>query len=89
MKRILFLFHRWLAVVMCLFFAMWFGSGIVMMTVEYPQLTEQERLAGLPVLQTDKILVSAEKALLLGQSLGQLDGPVVELKLTSIAARPA
>ncbi|HIG43821.1 MAG: PepSY domain-containing protein [bacterium] len=89
MKRLLFLVHRWLGVVMCLFFAMWFGSGIVMMYVDYPRLTEQERLAALPDLKMDKILVSAEEAMSLGQSLGQLDGPVVELKLTSIADRPA
>lgn len=45
-KRQLFLFHRWAGIVLCLFFALWFVSGIFMMYVEFPQLTQQERLAG-------------------------------------------
>jgi uncharacterized iron-regulated membrane protein len=32
-KRWLFLLHRWLGVVVCAFFAMWFVSGVVMMYV--------------------------------------------------------
>jgi len=50
MKRLLFLIHRWAGVVLCLFMAMWFVSGVVMMYVGYPKLTLQERLAALPVL---------------------------------------
>ena len=50
MKRLLFLVHRWAGVVLCLFMAMWFVSGMVMMYVGYPKLTVQERLAALPVL---------------------------------------
>ncbi|GKS74832.1 PepSY domain-containing protein [Acidovorax sp. SUPP950] len=49
-KRWLFLTHRWLGVLLCGFFAMWFVSGIVMMYVGYPQLTEAERTAHLPPL---------------------------------------
>lgn len=45
-KRPLFLFHRWAGIVLCLFFALWFLSGIFMMYVEFPQLTALERLAG-------------------------------------------
>lgn len=45
-KRQLFLFHRWAGIVLCLFFALWFVSGIFMMYVEFPQLTRPERLAG-------------------------------------------
>lgn len=45
-KRTLFLFHRWAGIVLCLFFALWFVSGIFMMYVEFPQLTRLERLAG-------------------------------------------
>ena len=39
--------HRWLGVAFCLFFAMWFLSGIVMHFVPFPALTETERVAGL------------------------------------------
>ncbi|HEY9274672.1 MAG TPA: PepSY domain-containing protein, partial [Achromobacter sp.] len=30
-KRWLYLIHRWAGIVLCLFFAMWFISGVVMM----------------------------------------------------------
>jgi hypothetical protein len=49
-KRPLFLFHRWAGIVLCLFFALWFLSGLFMMYVEFPQLTRPERVAGLPQL---------------------------------------
>lgn len=48
--RILTLLHRWLGVLFCLFFAMWFASGIAMHFVHFPSLTEAERMAGLPTL---------------------------------------
>lgn len=35
-KRWLYLIHRWAGIVLCLFFAMWFISGVVMMYVGYP-----------------------------------------------------
>ena len=49
-KRWLYLVHRWLGVLLCAFFAMWFVSGVVMMYVGYPKLTVAERLASLPPL---------------------------------------
>lgn len=50
-KRWLYLVHRWLGVLLCAFFAMWFVSGVVMMYVGYPKLTQAERLAHLPPLR--------------------------------------
>ncbi len=84
MRRLLFQVHRWVGVVMCLFFAMWFASGIVMMYVDYPELTEQERLANLPQLQTQKISISAGEALLISQMEGEVSG----IRVTSLADRP-
>lgn len=49
-KSWLFLIHRWLGIALGVFFAMWFVSGVVMMYVGYPKLTERERLDHLPVL---------------------------------------
>jgi uncharacterized iron-regulated membrane protein len=49
-KRWLYLAHRWSGIVLCLFMAMWFFSGVVMIYVGYPKLTAQERLAHLPPL---------------------------------------
>ena len=34
---------------------LWFASGIVMMYVEYPELTEEERLRSLPELDISSI----------------------------------
>lgn len=62
-KRWLFLVHRWLGVVACLFFAMWFVSGVVMMYVGYPKLTEAERLQHLPPLDTVGPLLGPAQAL--------------------------
>lgn len=48
MKRYFYLSHRWLGIVICLFMAMWFFSGVVMLYVGYPKLSTAERLAVLP-----------------------------------------
>ncbi|HUP93737.1 MAG TPA: PepSY domain-containing protein [Burkholderiales bacterium] len=45
--RVLVFVHRWLGVLFCLFFAMWFASGLVMHFVPFPALSEAERVAGL------------------------------------------
>lgn len=49
-KRWLYLSHRWLGIGLCLLFAAWFISGVVMMYIGFPQLDRNERLAGLPPL---------------------------------------
>lgn len=48
MKRYFYLLHRWLGITLCLFMVMWFFSGMVMMYVGYPKLSNLERLAHLP-----------------------------------------
>jgi PepSY-associated TM region len=53
--RALTLLHRWLGVVFCLFFAMWFATGIVMHFVPFPRLTEAERFAGLAPLDLERV----------------------------------
>jgi len=62
-KRWLYLIHRWAGIVLCLFFAMWFISGVVMMYVGYPKLTPQERLAHLPALDSAAVTVTPAQAL--------------------------
>ncbi len=44
-RRWLYLVHRWVGIASCLFFAMWFVSGLVMLYVPYPSLTLAETLA--------------------------------------------
>lgn len=45
-RRWLYLVHRWIGIASCLFFAMWFLSGLVMVYVPYPSLSPAEKLAG-------------------------------------------
>lgn len=78
MKRYLYLWHRWLGIVLCLFMAGWFVSGMVMLYIGYPKLTPDERLAQLPVLSADCCAaLPAEQAGL----------PLASLRLTSVAGR--
>jgi len=73
LKRWLFLVHRWLGIGVCLLFAMWFASGLVMMYVGYPKLTEDERLQHLPPLQSDARLLPPGRALAAAGVDGELD----------------
>lgn len=76
-KRWMFLIHRWLGIAVCLFFAMWFVSGIVMVYVGYPKLTHAERLAHLPALDTASGLLGPAQAL----QAGDVHGPLTDLRL--------
>ncbi len=85
LKRWLFLVHRWLGIGICLLFAMWFVSGMVMMYVGYPKLTEEERLQHLPPLQADARLLAPARAL----AAAGVTGPLDELRLAaSSGGRP-
>lgn len=61
-KRWLYLLHRWLGIAACLLFLIWFVSGLVMVYVPFPALTEQERIAGLPEIDWARVTVSAPEA---------------------------
>ncbi|MEW7851384.1 PepSY domain-containing protein [Massilia aurea] len=78
-KRWLFLTHRWLGIGGCLLFAMWFASGIVMMYVGYPKLTDAERLTHLPALSHEAPLLAP--AMALGRA--GVDGPLDALRLAA------
>lgn len=84
-KRWLFLAHRWLGVLMCALFAMWFVSGVVMMYVGYPKLTAAERLQHLPLLDAQMPLLSPAQAL----AAAGLVAPLQDLRLAAaVAGRP-
>ncbi|QYM99615.1 PepSY domain-containing protein [Pseudomonas protegens] len=84
MKRYLYLWHRWLGIVACLFMALWFISGVVMLYVGYPKLTPAEHLAHLPVLQLEPAPAD------LGQVLHAADPhqPPTRIRLTTVAGQP-
>ena len=66
---------------LCAFFAMWFVSGVVMMYVGYPKLTQAERLAHLPPLRS--AMLGAEPLLEPADALARagLAGPLQDLRL--------
>lgn len=84
-KRYLYLAHRWLGIVLCLFMALWFFSGVVMMYVGYPKLTAQEHLQALPVLDASSCCVPVP-FVLAGLPTGSIPR---SLRLTSIGGDPA
>lgn len=63
LRQFLYLTHRWIGIVTCLFFAMWFISGVVMMYVAFPNLSDRERLAALPEIAWEKAKLSPDDAM--------------------------
>lgn len=84
MKRYLYLWHRWLGIVACLFMALWFISGVVMLYVGYPKLTPAERLAHLPVLALEKGSVDLEQVL----HAADPEQAPTSIRLTTVAGAP-
>jgi hypothetical protein len=83
--RFLTVLHRWLGIFVCLLFAMWFASGIVMHFVTFPSLNEADRIAGLAPLQMVPVLHGPADAAQIGgkdvtrvRLLQRSDGPVYE-----------
>ncbi len=62
LMRLLVSIHRWLGIGLCLFFAMWFASGMVMMYVPFPSLPDQDRLSFLEPVNTADIRIDPNEA---------------------------
>ena len=75
--------HRWLGVLLGLFFAMWFFSGMVMMYVPFPSISDRERLTYLPEINLEFLNVSTAEAF---AKCG--DESVTKMSLISINSRP-
>jgi hypothetical protein len=85
LKRLLIVVHRWIGVALSVIFLLWFASGIVMMYWTFPAVAAEDRLERLPLLEPERITVSAEKA---AAALGREDAPG-QVRLTSFDGRPA
>src|SRR3954469_7541044 len=83
LKRTAIFVHRWLGVVLCLLFLLWFPSGFVMMYWDYPGITPADRLAHLVALDPATIKISVEDAA--AKAEVQTVGNV---RLTTFAGRP-
>ena len=84
LRRWLYIGHRWVGIVTCLFFAMWFISGVVMMYVAFPGLSDKERLAALPHIQWEKVALSPDDAM---KAAGATRYPR-DLRLSMLADEP-
>ncbi|MCP1550257.1 MULTISPECIES: PepSY domain-containing protein [Methylorubrum] len=83
-KRWLYLAHRWLGIATCLLFVTWFLSGLVMMYVGFPSLTDTDRQGGLPRITWDRVAVTPREAL---EAAGQTRFPR-DLRLTMLDHEP-
>src|SRR5437867_4250548 len=76
--------HRWLGVVLCLFFLIWFPSGIGMMYWDFPSVTAEDRLERLRPLDRSTVRTSPADAL---SALG-LSQPPDQIRLSTFDGRP-
>ncbi len=80
--RTLTVLHRWFGVAFCLLFAMWFASGAVMHWVPFPELTEEERVAGLSDIAANAVNLTPAKAL-----AGFKQDEITRLRLVAASVR--
>jgi hypothetical protein len=83
LKQTLIFVHRWLGVVLCLLFLLWFPSGFVMMYWDYPSVTPADRLAHLAALDPATIKFSPVEA----AAKAEVDA-TGSARLTTFAGRP-
>jgi hypothetical protein len=84
-KRTLYLTHRWFGIVMSIMFFLWFASGIVMMYVEYPEMTERERVNASSLLELKAINMDFSDI----QDQISSESVIDKLSLLSVLGRPA
>jgi uncharacterized iron-regulated membrane protein len=62
LRKVALWIHRWLGVLFCLLFAMWFLSGMVLMYWDYPEVSARDRLDHSPPLDPARVRLSPEQA---------------------------
>src|ERR1700746_505790 len=62
LKRLNYLTHRWIGIVLGILVFVWFGSGIVMIYYPYPELTESQHLSLLRGFEPDTTLIGVKRA---------------------------
>ncbi|HEY2152646.1 MAG TPA: PepSY domain-containing protein [Vicinamibacterales bacterium] len=83
LRRFLIVVHRWLGVALCLFFALWFPSGIGMMYWDFPSVSPADRLNRSPALDPSTVRLSPVEA------LATLGMPAAsEIRLNTFDRRP-
>ena len=84
-KRALIVVHRWLGAALCLFFLLWFLSGIGMMYWEYPEISAADRLERAAILNAHAVQLTPVESLAKA-GLSQL---VSDARLAVFDGRPA
>ena len=84
-KRFAIVVHRWLGVALCLFFLLWFPSGIGMMYWDFPEVTAANRLDRSPALDPSTIRLTPLDAY---ARTGQSQAPT-QVRLNTFDGRPA
>ena len=84
LKKLLIFLHRWMGVGLCLLFAMWFSSGMVLMYWDYPSVSAADRLDRAPALNPLEIRLSPQQAYL---KLATSEPPT-EIQLATFDQRP-
>ena len=85
LKKLLIFLHRWMGVGLCLLFAMWFSSGMVLMYWDYPSVSAADRLDRAPALDPLEIRLSPQQAYL---KLATSEPPT-EVRVETLDQRPA
>jgi hypothetical protein len=83
-KRAIIFVHRWLGVALCLFFLLWFPSGIGMMYWDFPSVESADRLARSPALDPSTIRLTPAEA----YSLAGLSQGPTQVRLNTFGGRP-
>ena len=76
--------HRWVGTALCLVFALWFASGIVMMYAGYPVIGEGAKLTRTRSLDTEAVQLTAAEA----YAQAGLDAHVEHVRLGMLLGRP-
>lgn len=83
--RALLVLHRWIGVVLCVLFLLWFGSGIGMMYWGMPSVTARDRLARAPAIDAATVVLSPREA---AEKAGGRAAPG-QIRLATFDGRPA
>jgi uncharacterized iron-regulated membrane protein len=62
-KRWLYWAHRWTGILLCILFAIWFVSGVVMMYVPFPSFRAEERVALAAPIRWDMVRIGPDAVL--------------------------
>ena len=79
--RYLHLLHRWLGIGLGLFVLLWFLSGLVMLFVGYPKLTQTERLSHLEPIKLQQVKLNAAEAWAATGNIGQPEKARLAMRL--------